>query len=92
MRWVKARFLGYGVLIGAAGIKFLSSEKAKKFYSKIKEAAKHGKDEVLKKSEQENREETAVEVKEVSEEEKKEELNEKVEEAEVSEPDEAKQE
>ncbi len=35
MSWVKARMIGYGVLIGTAGVKVLSSDDAKKAYTHV---------------------------------------------------------
>lgn len=48
MSWLKARFLGYGVLLGTAGIKVLTSDEAKKVYTHCTAAVMRGVDEVTK--------------------------------------------
>ncbi len=46
--WYKLRLLGYGFLIGTAGVKILSSRDAKKVYTCATAAAMRGVDEVVK--------------------------------------------
>lgn len=48
MNWSKVRFLGYGVLIGTAGIRILTSDDAKKAYAHITGAVLRGYDETAK--------------------------------------------
>ena len=48
MNWSKARFLGYGVLIGTAGIRILTSDDAKKVYTHITGAVLRGYEETAK--------------------------------------------
>ena len=69
MNWVKTRFLGYGFLLGTAGVKILSSKEAKKAYTKVTAAALRGKDEVMKQYTKirENCEDIAAEAKNINE-------------------------
>lgn len=46
--WKTARAIGYGVLMGTAGVKVLASSDAKKVYTHITAAFKRGVDEVMK--------------------------------------------
>ncbi len=46
--WAKARMIGYGFLLGSAGVKLLKSKDAKKLYTQITAAALRGVDEVTK--------------------------------------------
>lgn len=48
MSWVKARMLGYGFLLGTAGIKLLSSRDAKTVYTHVTAAGMRCVDEVVK--------------------------------------------
>lgn len=48
MSWLKARMIGYGVLIGTAGVKILTSDDAKKVYTHCTAAVMRGVDEVSK--------------------------------------------
>lgn len=48
MNWLHARLIGYGVLIGTAGIKILTSDDAKKVYTHCTAAVMRGVDEVAK--------------------------------------------
>lgn len=48
MSWLKARMLGYGVLLGTAGVKILTSDDAKKVYTHCTAAVMRGVDEVAK--------------------------------------------
>ena len=85
MNWSKARFMGYGVLLGTAGIKILSSQDAKKVYTNLTAAALRGKDEALKQYTRvkENCEDIANNAKAINEKRKKEDLARKIEEAEA---------
>ena len=85
MNWLKARFLGYGFLIGTAGVKLLSSKDAKKVYTDVTAAALRGKDEVLKQYTKikENCEDISVEAKRINEKRNEEELQRKINEAEA---------
>ena len=46
--WKTLRTLGYGVLVGTAGVKVLASADAKKVYTHATAAVKRGVDEVMK--------------------------------------------
>ena len=46
--WKTIRTLGYGVLVGTAGVKVLASADAKKVYTHATAAVKRGVDEVMK--------------------------------------------
>ena len=83
MNWVKTRFLGYGFLLGTAGVKILSSKEAKKAYTKVTAAALRGKDEVMKQYTKirENCEDIAAEAKSINEKLEKENLENKIREA-----------
>lgn len=48
MNWLNARLIGYGVLIGTAGVKILTSDDAKKVYTHCTAAVMRGVDEVAK--------------------------------------------
>lgn len=48
MNWLSARFIGYGVLLGTAGVKILTSEDAKKLYTHVTAAVLRGADEVAR--------------------------------------------
>ena len=48
MSWLKTRFLAYGVLLGTAGVKILTSDDAKKAYTHITAAVMRGADSVIK--------------------------------------------
>ena len=48
MNLLNAKFLGYGVLLGTAGIKILTSDDAKKVYTHVTAAVLRGCDEVAK--------------------------------------------
>ena len=48
MSWVRSRFLAYGVLLGTAGLKILTSEDAKKVYTYCTAAVMRGVDEAVK--------------------------------------------
>ncbi len=48
MSWVRSRFLAYGVLLGTAGLKILTSEDAKKVYTHCTAAVMRGVDEAVK--------------------------------------------
>ncbi len=48
MSWVRSRFLAYGVLLGTAGVKILTSEDAKNVYTHCTAAVMRGVDEVVK--------------------------------------------
>lgn len=48
MNWFKARLIGYGFLLGTAGVKLLTSEEAKKLYTSVTAAGMRAADEVLK--------------------------------------------
>ena len=45
MNWMKTRFLAYGVLLGTAGVKILTSDDAKKVYTHVTGAVLRGYDE-----------------------------------------------
>ena len=47
-KWKNMRFLGYGILIGTAGVKLLSGKTAKKAYTCLTAAVLRGVDEVTK--------------------------------------------
>lgn len=83
MNWSKIRFLGYGVLLGTAGVKALSSQDAKKVYTQVTAAALRGRDEALKQYTKikENCEDIANDAKAINEQRKKEDLTRKIEEA-----------
>ena len=83
MNWLKARFLAYGVLLGTAGVKILSSDEAKKVYTHVTAAALRGKDEVLKEYTKikENCEDIANDAKVLNETKQKDKLQKKIEEA-----------
>ncbi|MBQ9327458.1 MAG: hypothetical protein IJ225_02850 [Solobacterium sp.] len=48
MSWLRTRFLAYGVILGTAGVKILSSDDAKKVYTSVTAAALRCADEVMK--------------------------------------------
>lgn len=48
MSWVRSRFLAYGVLLGTAGVKILTSDDAKKVYTHCTAAVMRGVNEVAK--------------------------------------------
>lgn len=48
MNWLNARLVGYGVLLGTAGVKILTSDDAKKVYTHCTAAVMRGVDEVAK--------------------------------------------
>ena len=48
MSFVRSRFLAYGVLLGTAGVKILTSDDAKKVYTHCTAAVMRGVDEVVK--------------------------------------------
>lgn len=85
MNWLKTRFLAYGVLLGTAGIKLLTSDSAKQAYTHVTAAALRGKDEVLKEYTKlkENCEDIANDAKAINRKKEKESLKKKIEEAEA---------
>jgi len=46
MSWLKARLVGYGVLLGTAGVKVLKSDDAKKVYTYLTAATLRGVDDL----------------------------------------------
>ena len=48
MSWVRSRFLAYGVLLGTAGVKILTSDDAKKVYTYCTAAVMRGVDDAVK--------------------------------------------
>jgi hypothetical protein len=65
----KIKLLGYGFLLGTAGIKVLRSQEAKKVYTQVTAAALRGVDEVTRvaTSIKENCEDIAAEAKQINE-------------------------
>lgn len=65
----KIKLLGYGFLLGTAGVKVLSSPDAKKIYTQVTAAALRGVDEVTRvaTSIKENCEDIAAEAKQINE-------------------------
>ena len=69
MVWAKIRFMAYGVILGTAGIKALTSRDAKKVYAHITAAAMRVSDSVVRTAEsfRENCEDIAAEAKNINE-------------------------
>ncbi len=69
MSWLKTRFLAYGVILGTAGVKILTSEDAKKVYTHCTAAVMRGIDEAAKTYNvlKENCEDISAEAKEINE-------------------------
>ncbi len=69
MNLLNAKFLGYGVLLGTAGVKILTSDDAKKVYTHCTAAVMRGVDEVAKvyTSLKENCGDIGVDAKEINE-------------------------
>jgi hypothetical protein len=67
--WKKARLLGYGFLLGSAGLKLLASRDAKKLYTHVTAAALRCRDEATKiaTSVKENCDDIAAEAKAMNE-------------------------
>ncbi len=68
MNWIKTRFLAYGVLLGSAGVKMLTSDDAKKAYTHITAAVMRGTDYVIKTATtlKENCEDIAADAREIN--------------------------
>ena len=66
---MKSRFLAYGVLLGTAGLKILTSEDAKKVYTHCTAAVMRGVDEAVKtyNALKENCDDIAADAKEINE-------------------------
>ena len=69
MSFKNVRFLAYGLLLGTAGIKALSSKEAKKVYTHVTAAAMRGVDDVVKTANtiKENCDDIAAEAKQINE-------------------------
>ena len=69
MNWVRTRFLTYGVLLGTAGVKILTSRDAKKLYTHCTAAVMRGVNEAAKTVQlvRENCEDIAADAKAINE-------------------------
>ncbi len=83
MSWFKARLVGYGFLLGTAGVKILTSREAKKVYTNVTSLGLRCADELMKtvQNVRENCEDIAADARAINEKIYKEEDARKIEEA-----------